>query len=182
MALLGHKITKNTMTHIETMHGTADYNYCPHCGSEAVFVAQNGQQVLTCECGYVHYKDPKVAAGVLIKDKRNRILLMKRAHNPRKGYWSYPSGYVDFEEKVETAAIREVKEEVGVEVGIDKLIGVYSEEGNRVVLIVYEGTIIKGTPSPGEESEEVAYFELKDLPEMAFPRDLDIISRWIQNR
>jgi len=104
---------------------------------------------------------------------------MKRAHHPRKGFWSYPSGYVDYGEQVETAAIREVMEEVGVEVKIEELIGVYSEEGSRVILVVYQGTIISGSPSPGEESEEVAYYSLSELPQMAFPRDVGIIGKWI---
>ncbi|MFL2640077.1 MAG: NUDIX hydrolase [Dehalococcoidia bacterium] len=167
------------MTHLDMMHGTGDYNYCPNCGSKATYSDQTGQRILSCECGYIHYKDPKVAAGVLIKDPNNRILLMKRAHHPRKGYWSYPSGYVDYGEKVETAAKREVMEEVGVEVSIDELIGVYSEEGNRVILVLYQGTITKGSPSPGEESEEVAYYSLNELPEMAFPRDVGIIGKWM---
>ena len=132
MALLGNRllVSISSMTHLDIMHGTSDFNYCPNCGVTAVYSDENGQMILSCECGYVHYKDPKVAVGVLIRDQDNRILLMKRAHHPRKGFWSYPSGYVDYGEQVETAAKREVMEEVGVEVKIGELIGVYSEEGS----------------------------------------------------
>jgi len=181
MALLGNRllVSISSMTHLDIMHGTSDFNYCPNCGVTAVYSGENGQRILSCECGYVHYKDPKVAVGVLIRDQDNRILLMKRAHHPRKGFWSYPSGYVDYGEQVETAAKREVMEEVGVEVKIGELIGVYSEEGSRVILVVYQGAIISGSPSPGEESEEVAYFSLSELPQMAFPRDVGIIGKWM---
>jgi len=183
MALLGNRllVSISSMTHLDIMHGTSDFNYCPNCGATAVYSDENGQRILSCECGYVHYKDPKVAVGVLIRDQDNRILLMKRAHHPRKGFWSYPSGYVDYGEQVETAAKREVMEEVGVEVKIGELIGVYSEEGSRVILVVYQGAIISGSPSPGEESEEVAYFSLSELPQMAFPRDVGIIGKWMDD-
>ena len=81
MALLGNRllVSISSMTHLDIMHGTSDFNYCPNCGVTAVYSGENGQRILSCECGYVHYKDPKVAVGVLIRDQDNRILLMKRA-------------------------------------------------------------------------------------------------------
>ena len=81
MARSGNKIpvSISPMTHLDIMHGTSDFNYCPNCGGKAVYSDENGQRILSCECGYVHYKDPKVAVGVLIRDPDNRILLMKRA-------------------------------------------------------------------------------------------------------
>ena len=67
MALLGNRllVSISSMTHLDIMHGTSDFNYCPNCGVTAVYSGENGQRILSCECGYVHYKDPKVAVGVL---------------------------------------------------------------------------------------------------------------------
>ena len=83
-------------------------------------------------------------------------------------------------ERVEDAAIRETQEEVGVTVKLDGLVGLHSETGNRVILVVYRGHIIEGQPKPGEESLAVKYFEPEELPDMAFDRDIGIIRDWHQ--
>jgi ADP-ribose pyrophosphatase YjhB (NUDIX family) len=139
----------------------------------------DGKMLPACpNCGYIHFQDPKVATGVVIGDGDGRVLLMQRAHDPRMGLWSFPSGFVDAGEKVEDAAVREVWEEALVEVRLDGLLGVYSEVGDRVILIAYHGAIVSGQPKPGPESQAVAYFHPDSLPDLAFPRDRRIIADW----
>ena len=168
--------------HPTVMHGHGRFRYCPNCANEMAPTEVEGKILPTCSsCGYVHYQDPKVAAGVLLGNGDGHVLLMQRAHNPRKGLWSYPSGYVDAGEKVEDAARREVFEEVQVDVRLDGLLGVHSQEGERVILIVFRGTIVSGEPGPGLESMAVDYFAPAKLPEMAFPRDVGIIQDWHTN-
>ena len=77
------------------------------------------------------YLDPKLAAAVIIADERG-ILLQQRAMEPRRGLWTFPSGYVDRGEQVERAAEREVREELGLSVRLTHLLGIYSEPGNPV--------------------------------------------------
>jgi len=125
------------------------------------------------------YRDPKVAVAVIIADHRG-VLLQQRAIEPRGGRWTFPSGYVDRGEQVERAAEREVREELGLRVTLTHLLGVYSEPGNPVVLIVYTGTI-PASSSPVIQEEEIAaigYFAPDDLPPLAFDHDTRIIADW----
>lgn len=125
------------------------------------------------------YRDPKVAVAVIIADARG-ILLQQRAMEPRIGLWTFPSGYVDRGEQVERAAEREVREELGLPMTLTHLLGVYSEPGNPVVLIVYTGTIAESA-IPVIQEEEIAaigYFAPDSLPPLAFDHDARIIADW----
>src|SRR5947209_19464489 len=125
------------------------------------------------------YRDPKVAVAVIIA-REGRILLQQRAIEPRKGLWTLPAGYVDRGEQVERAAEREVTEELGLAVLLTHLLGVYSEPGNPVVLIVYTGEIPAGR-EPTVQAEEISalgYFHPTDLPPLAFDHDRAIIADW----
>ena len=165
--------------HPPVMHGHGQARYCLNCGGELSPQETDGQIRPACSsCGFVHYQDPKVAVGVLIGDDEGRVLLMQRAHHPRKDLWSYPAGFVDAGERVEDAAIRETQEEIEVTVELDGLLGLHSETGNRVILAVYRGHIVSGTPSPGPESLAVGYFDTDNMPELAFERDARIIRDW----
>ncbi len=125
------------------------------------------------------YLDPKLAAAVIIADARG-ILLQQRAMEPRRGLWTFPSGYVDRGEQVERAAEREVREELGVAVRLTHLLGVYSEPNNPVVLVVYTGDIADDATATMQEAEisAVGYFRPDDLPPLAFPHDVTIIADW----
>lgn len=90
--------------------------------------------------------------------------MIKRSLPTEKGDWAIPGGFVDAGESLEMAAIREVKEEVLVDIEITRLIGVYSQDGDPVVLIVYEGIIKSGKPACGEEAVEIGLFEKDAIP------------------
>ncbi len=154
--------------------------YCPHCGTRLEEgLAWDGRRRPRCpQCGFVHYPDPKVAVAVLVA-QNGRLLMGRRSHEPQKGAWSFPAGYVDAGEKVEDAARREVTEETGLEVSIDRLLGVYSEPGNPVILIAYAGTIVGGEMAPGPEAMEARFFPLQELPPLAFGHDHQVVQDWI---
>jgi ADP-ribose pyrophosphatase YjhB (NUDIX family) len=125
------------------------------------------------------YRDPKVAVAVIIADDRG-ILLQQRAMEPRRGLWTFPSGYVDRGEQVERAAEREVMEELGLAVRLTHLLGVYSEPANPVVLIVYTGEV-PADREPTVQAAEIStfgYFRPADLPPLAFDHDRAIIADW----
>lgn len=154
--------------------GISDHGYCTGCGSP---VEGRDDGPPRCPaCGRVQWKDPKVAAGILIA-RGGEILLVQRNHEPGFGRWSFPSGYVDRGEVVEDAAVREAREEAGVDVVITGLLGVLSEPGNPVVFIAYEGST-EGEPSPGPEAIAVGYFLPSSLPPLAFDHDHLIIEAW----
>src|SRR5687767_11690657 len=116
--------------------------FCPDCGSRLAEKMAFGRLRGVCSgCGRVHFDDPKVAVGVVV-DLDGRIVLGRRGHEPNMGRWSFPSGYVDAGEKVEDAAVREVEEETGIKVRIDRLLGVYSTPGERTIFIAYAGSAV----------------------------------------
>ncbi|MGH7162923.1 MAG: NUDIX domain-containing protein [Planctomycetota bacterium] len=154
--------------------------HCPHCGG-ASFVRRTPQRDdrarLVCEaCGYVHYVGPLLAAGAILHDGE-RICLVRRAHDPGRGKWTFPGGYVDLDEEAAAAALRETEEETGLAARIEGLVGVYNSLGprdRRVVIVVY-GARAAGAGAPGtgvvEEVEEVRWFSPPELPwnALAFP-------------
>lgn len=126
---------------------------------------------------YMWFPDPKVAVGVVV-EREGRILLVRRNHEPALGRWAFPSGFVDAGEVVEEAAVREVLEETGVAVRLDRLLGVYSEPGHPVVFIAYAGTAVGGAARAGDEAFEVRYFDPEALPALPFPHDERVMAAW----
>jgi ADP-ribose pyrophosphatase YjhB (NUDIX family) len=120
---------------------------------------------LCCEgCEFVFYLDPKLAAGV-VAELNGRVLLLRRAIEPAYGAWVFPGGFVDRGEHPEQAAVREAREESGVEVRLDGMLGIYSHPpGSPVILVVYHGTVVSGEPQALDESLEVELFHPVELP------------------
>jgi ADP-ribose pyrophosphatase YjhB (NUDIX family) len=159
----------------------AEVGYCPECGSPLVQRFQEDRDRPTClSCGFIRYADPKVAVAVVLGDDHG-VLLGLRMVDPASGKWSFPAGYVNRGEVLEEAAVREVLEEFNVEVRLQGLIGTYSARGDPVVLIVYAGVIVGGSPRPdGREVAEVRCFPLDALPEPAFRHDRQVLADWQQ--
>ena len=125
-------------------------------------------------CGLIVFSDPKVAVVVLIQQD-GRLVLVRRDIEPFMGYWSFPSGYVDRAQNVEEEAIREVKEETGLDVKLERLLGVYSRQGNPVILVAYAAEVTGGKLEALDEVQEVGLFSIDDLPDLPFPHDDEII-------
>jgi 8-oxo-dGTP diphosphatase len=156
--------------------------FCLECGTALEARHQEDRERPTCPaCGFIHYLDPKVAVAVVLGDEGG-VLLGRRRIDPGSGRWSFPAGYVNRGEVLEDAAVREVEEELGVAVRLTGLVGVYSEPGNAVILIVYAGEITAGHPRPDHhEVSEVHRFALDDLPfDLAFPHDRRVLEDWKQ--
>jgi 8-oxo-dGTP diphosphatase len=152
--------------------------FCSHCGNlMETRTAGMIERPFCTRCSNIVYQDPKVVATTLI-EQNGEILMVRRGIQPGIGLWSFPGGYVDRGEIVETAAQREVREETTLDVRISQLIGVFSEEGHPVVLIAYEGQIVCGKPSAGEEVLELGFFPIDNLPPLAFERDLKVLGAW----
>lgn len=160
-------------------HDAFESMFCLRCGKPLTPREAGGRLRPACgACGWVHWADPKVATAVVIEHDGG-LLLGRRAIDPGSGKWSFPAGYVDRGEVVEEAAVREVREELGVDVALDGLVGVYSTRGRPVILIVFRGRLATGTPRPTSEVDEVAVFAAEELPEMAFENDYRIVRDWL---
>ncbi len=157
----------------------AEFQYCPWCAAPLVRAA--GTRPCCSRCDFVLYQDPKVAVAAVIEHDGG-ILLGKRAIDPGMGLWSFPAGFVDRGEPLEEALRREVREELGLEVDVERLVGVYSEPGHPVVLIVYAARVRPDSPPlrVGPENSDVAAFPPDAFPPMAFPHDRQIIADWLR--
>ena len=153
--------------------------HCAACGSPTEERVVEGRPRPVCmACGQVVYLDPKLAVAVLIA-RNDDILLGRRGPGTREpGKWSFPAGFVERGERVEHAAAREAREETGLEVEVGELIGLYSSDGEPVVLAVYAASILAGEPRAGDDLTEVGWFPASALPELAFPRDQWIVELW----
>ena len=153
--------------------------FCQRCGGPTEDQEHDGRLRPICtSCGAVTWLDPKLAVTVII-EREGRILLGKRAEWTRSpGLWSFPAGFVERGEVVEAAAIREAREEVGMAIEVGPLLGVLSEAGEPVVLLVYPAMSVTGEPVASDDLTETGWFALDGLPELAFDHDPQIIRLW----
>jgi 8-oxo-dGTP diphosphatase len=143
------------------------FRFCPRCGGtlERRLLKANEPERLVCgQCGFVFYLDPKIAVGTIITTARDRLVLVRRAIDPGYGKWVFPGGYVDRGEPLTTAAIREAREECGLDVRIDGLVNIYSYPGRAPVIVVYACTAVDGTLAADDESLEAAEFDRDSIP------------------
>lgn len=149
--------------------------YCVRCGTE-----MEGSPPTCPVCNHVHYLDPKVAACVIFRWEGG-IVLLRRAIEPGYGLWTYPGGYVDRGETVEAAAVRETREEAGVAVRLDDLLGVYSYRGQTAIILVYRGTVTGGVPRALSESLEARSFPDDGIPweELAFRSTVEALRDYL---
>jgi len=149
------------------------FRFCPLCGGQfesRLLKAGEPERLVCTRCGFVFYLDPKVAVGTIIRDDAGDLVLVRRAIEPGYGKWVFPGGFVDRGEEVQVAAIREAREETGLEIRIDRLINVYSYSGRVPVIIVYAATMTGGCLGCDEESLEARFFAPDAIPwdELAF--------------
>lgn len=121
------------------------------------------------DCGFIDYVNPKIVAGSVVT-KGDKILLCKRAIEPRRGFWTLPAGFMEEGESVEEAAEREAREEAMADIKIERLLAVYSVPRISQVQIMYKAELVSDI-APGPESQEVGLFDWSEIPwrNLAFP-------------
>jgi len=143
------------------------YRFCPRCGGpleRRTLKATEPERPVCTRCGFVFYLDPKVAVGTIIQSQGGRIVLVRRAIEPGYGKWVFPGGYVDRGEALTSAAMREAREECGLDVRLDALVNVYSYTGRAPVIVVYAATATGGTLCVDDESLEVLEWDIATIP------------------
>ncbi len=146
--------------------------YCSECGSQVRVGIPEGDdhpRHICDACGVIHYHNPKLIAGC-IPVWSDRILLCRRAIEPRRGYWTLPAGFMELGENLPAAARREAREEANVEVEIDALYNLFSLPHISQVYVFFRARMIEERFSPGHESLEARLFREEEIPwdELAF--------------
>ena len=128
------------------------------------------QRKICDTCGFVAYENPKIVVGSVVRHE-GRILLCRRAIEPRRGFWTIPAGYLELNETPEEGARREAREEANVALRIERLLSVYSVPRISQVQLIYRASLAEPGFSAGPESLDVALFAFDDIPwdELAFP-------------
>lgn len=163
------------------------YRYCPTCGGaleQRLLKAGDPARLVCTDCAFVFYLDPKVAVGTIITTGDGRIVLVRRAIEPGYGLWVFPGGYVDRGETVTAAALREAREEAGLDVRLDGLVNIYSYSGRPLIIIVYTASILGGELRVDEESLEAQLFSPGDIPwnDLAFVSTRDALRDSLDGR
>ncbi len=143
------------------------FRFCPRCGAalERRVLRTGEPERLVCPaCTFVFYLDPKVAVGTIVRADSGQLVLVRRAIEPGFGKWVFPGGYVDRGEPLPDAAVREAREESGLEVRLDGLVNIYSYAGRTPVIVVYAATAVGGELRIDDEGLEIALFRAEQIP------------------
>ena len=141
--------------------------HCSRCGAELVYGPLDGEHRdrLACPtCGHITYVNPRLVATTLPVNAAGEIVLIRRGIEPGKGSWAQPGGFLEVDETVHQAAIRETFEETGLLVEPGEIVGLYTRLEASVVTIAFEARIVGGTPGPTPEATEVVAFAPEHLP------------------
>ena len=158
------------------------FKHCPFCGARLVLEEKGGKNRPACpNCRFVQFRNPFPGVVVLI-EKDGQVLLGRRSGSYGAGKWGLPQGFIEFDEDFLTGAIREVKEETGLDVEIRSIISVVSNflsPGLHTLAIVLLARVIGGALRAADDLEVVSWFPLAGpLPDMAFEADAHICERY----
>jgi 8-oxo-dGTP diphosphatase len=157
--------------------------FCSECGTRV-----DAETPFRCpSCGFMHWRNAKPCAGALV-ERDGALLLVRRAHDPWRGFWDIPGGFCEPDELPAAAAAREVREETGLEVAIGELVGMWldryeADSGTAQTLNLYfTATVLRGFAGPSDEADAVEWFTPQRLPtNIAFPdHAYDVLQTWLR--
>jgi ADP-ribose pyrophosphatase YjhB (NUDIX family) len=158
--------------------------FCSRCGGELTFGQIEGEERdrLACpSCGFVFYVNPRLVVTTLPITKRGEVMLIRRGIAPGYDMWAQPGGFLEIDETVREAAVRETLEETGLQIEPLEIIGLYSRVQAAVVVVAYEARIVGGEPRVTHESLETRPFEPEAIPwpQIAFETSVLAIRDWV---
>ena len=160
--------------------------FCPNCASPVVKRVPPGDSLprWVCDaCGEIHYQNPKLVVGT-IPEWDGRLLLCRRAIEPRYGYWTLPAGFMENDETPGQSALRETLEEAGARIALDAPFSMISVTHVNQVHLFYRARLLDLEFRPGEESLEVALVEETQVPwkDIAFRTVGLTLKHWFADR
>ncbi len=159
--------------------------FCSACGQSvisAIPAGDNRERYVCPGCGTIHYQNPRIVAGC-VPDYQGKILLCRRAIEPRRGYWTVPAGFMELGETTAAAAARETLEEAETQVEVGALIAVVDVVQAQQVHIFFAGSLPTADFGAGEETLEAALFMPADIPwdDIAFPSVRIALEQFLRN-
>ncbi|HCZ47864.1 MAG TPA: NUDIX hydrolase [Gammaproteobacteria bacterium] len=160
--------------------------HCSQCGSPVELIIPEGdnrERHVCANCGTIHYQNPRIVVGC-IAQWQERIILCRRAIEPRYGYWTLPAGFLENSESTEQGAARESLEEACIDVQIGDLFTIISVPHIDQVHLMYRAELRKPEYGVGDESLEVDLFAEDDIPwqQMAFPTVVLTLEHYFEDR
>jgi len=161
-------------------------NYCSECGEKVIISVPEGDnrpRHVCNHCEVIHYQNPKMVVGCVVEHD-DKILLCKRAIEPRYGFWTLPAGFMENDETTMQAAARETIEEAGADVEITQLFSMFSLPHIDQVYMLYRAKFKEIKFEAGPESLEVGLFSESEIPwdEMAFPVITESLKRFFADK
>jgi ADP-ribose pyrophosphatase YjhB (NUDIX family) len=156
--------------------------YCTECGQTLEWktpAGDNLERLVCTSCAAVHYQNPRIITGC-VAQWQGRVLLCRRAIEPRTGSWTVPAGYMENGESMEQAALREAREETGADIRLDALYSVFDIQAINQVYIIYRGVMRSPHIAAGVECSEVRLFEPAEIPwnELFYPAMGEMLERY----
>ena len=159
-----------------------EWQYCPLCRADLTNHAWDGKVRRYCPvCGFVYWERPLPAAAAIVLDPAdhpNQMVLVRRRYPPEEGQWTLPGGGIEAGESVEEAACREVVEETGLDIAVDRQIGTWSTPSAETVITFFAAHAVGGQLQAGTDALEAAWFPVESLPELAFSTHQEAVERF----
>jgi ADP-ribose pyrophosphatase YjhB (NUDIX family) len=159
-------------------------SYCSNCGArlvEGIPPTEHRERMACPQCGFIAYVNPRLVVTTIPVTDEGEAILIRRGIEPSRGKWAQPGGFMEIDETVAEAAIRETLEETGILVEPGEIVGLYSRLEAAVVVLVYEARIVGGTPRRTPEALEIRAFAAPDIPwaDVAFATSFWALRDWV---
>lgn len=163
----------------------ATLNFCSRCGAAlrlGPLPTEDRDRLACAACGYIAYVNPRLVVTTLPVTASGAVMLIRRGIEPGRGLWAQPGGFMEIDETVHEAAIRETREETGLLVEPGEVVGLYTRPEAAIVVIAFEARIVGGVPAVNPEALEIRPFAPDAIPwpEIAFRTSLWAIRDWVR--
>lgn len=164
---------------------TVQRKYCPNCKSKITRKRiENRNRDYCPSCNTVFYDNPLPVVSAVVPNKKREILLVLRDRDPYAGQWCLPSGFVELNESIEKAIIRELKEETGIKGKVLRLLDTnsrYNEVYGDLIWVTFEVKKSSGTVKPGDDARDAKFYPIFDLPKLPFHANRRAVKRYLKN-
>lgn len=179
-------------TEIESGGGTPPWlassiNFCNRCGGAlglALLPTEDRERLACSQCGYIAYVNPRLVVTAIPVTEAGEVVLLRRGIEPGRGSWAQPGGFLEVDETIHEAAIRETYEETGLLVEPGDIVGLYSRLEAAIVVIAFEARVVGGEPRLNPEALEITPFAPHDIPwaGVAFRTSQWALRDWVKLR